>query len=158
MGDATSRGGRITLPNRTPFVVMGDLNVIDSPSPSLATLLTGHIADERTFGAGLRPDWDASDLTDAQPHHNGTGKDVYTWRDDSQPFPPGTLDRIVYSDSAVTVNSSFVLDTTQMADEELRRAGLRATDVMRVPAAGIHDHFPVVADLVFSPGTLPPSR
>jgi hypothetical protein len=147
--DAKAVGGKITLPQNTPFTVLGDLNVIDNPSRSLETLLTGDISDERTFGPDIRPDWDGSDLTDVLPHHNESGADTYTWRDDTQPFPPGVLDRILYADSVVTIGRSFVLNTTRMTDAELRSAGLRSTDVMREPAKGVYDHLPVVADLVF---------
>ena len=122
--DAKSPGGKITLRQGTPFAVMGDLNVVDSPSPSLHTLLTGDIVDEKTFGGDIRPDWDGSDLTDLLPHHNGSGADTYTWRDDTQAFPPGTLDRILYTDSVIAVGQSFVLNTTRMTEDELQRAGL----------------------------------
>jgi hypothetical protein len=128
------------------MVVMGDLNVIDQPSPSLNTLLTGDIVDEKTNGSDIRPDWDGSSLTDALPLHNEAGSDTYTWRDDTQQYPPGTLDRVLYSDSVVAVTRAFVLDTTRMTGDELQRAGLRATDVMRNPLQGIYDHLPVVVD------------
>ncbi len=153
--DAKAVGGKITLPQNTPFTVLGDLNVIDTPSPSLETLLTGDISDERTFGPDIRPDWDGSDLIDLLPHHNERGADTYTWRDDTEPFPPGVLDRILYADSVITIGRSFVLNTTSMTDDELRRAGLRATDVMREPAKGVYDHLPVVTDFVFPHGTTP---
>ena len=148
IADATSAGGKITLPPGTPFALMGDFNVIDDPSPSLNTLLTGDIADEKTFGGDSRPDWDGSNLTDMLPHHNESGTETYTWRDDAQPYPPAALDRILYADSAIGVGRSFVLNTMRMTGDELHRAGLRATDVMRDPAKGIHDHLPIVADLI----------
>jgi endonuclease/exonuclease/phosphatase family metal-dependent hydrolase len=156
--DAKSADGEITLPQGTPFVVLGDLNVIDHPSSSLNTLLTGHIADEQAFGPDIRPDWDGSNLTAALPHHNESGSETYTWRDDTQPFPPGALDRIVYSDSVITVARSFVLNTMRMTDGALHRAGLHATDVMRDPANGIYDHLPVVADLTIPHATVCSAR
>jgi endonuclease/exonuclease/phosphatase family metal-dependent hydrolase len=156
--DARSPGGEITLAPQTPLAVMGDLNVIDSPSPSLATLLTGNIVDEQTYGADFRPDWDGSDLADALPSHNDAGPDRYTWRDDTQRFMPGMLDRILYSDSAMTLVRSFVLDTMAMSDDDRRRVDLRRTDVMFDAQKGIHDHLPVVADFALAPAVPPAGR
>jgi endonuclease/exonuclease/phosphatase family metal-dependent hydrolase len=153
--DAKSAGGAVTLAPGTPLVIAGDFNVIEQPSPSLNTLLTGDIVEEQRFGADIRPDWDGSDLTDILPHHNESGAETYTWRDDTQPFPPGALDRILYSDSVIRVGRSFVLDTTRMTGGERKRAGLQATDTMRDPAKGVHDHLPVVADLIMPDATLP---
>jgi hypothetical protein len=58
------------------------------------------------------------------------------------------LDRIIYSDSVLTSVNQFVLDTTALRQPTLRSAGLRAIDTMRDPQAGIHDHYPVVIDVV----------
>jgi len=92
-------------------------------------------------------DWDRSPVTDALPRHNGKGSQRYTWRDDLDRFPPGILDRVLYSDSVLTSVNEFVLDTTSMTYEQLVKARLRLIDVMRDPQAGIHDHYPVVVDL-----------
>jgi endonuclease/exonuclease/phosphatase family metal-dependent hydrolase len=153
MDDATSAGGEITLPQGTPFLVMGDLNVIDQPSPSLNTLLTGDVADAKTVDGNTPPHRNSMHLRDVLPHHNESGAETYTWRDDTTSYPPGALDRILYSDGAMTVGRSFVLDTMSMTEDELHRAGLRATDVMRDPAKGIHDHLPLVADLILPQAT-----
>jgi endonuclease/exonuclease/phosphatase family metal-dependent hydrolase len=146
--DAKTPGGSVTLRAGTPFVILGDMNVIDDPALYLRTLLTGDIADERQFGPDFRPDWDETDLTDVSPSHNGAGRVFYTWRNDTQRFPPGALDRILYSDSVLDAVNSFVLNTTAMSREELREAGMRRTDVHRDPRRDIHDHFPVIADFV----------
>jgi len=84
---------------------------------------------------------------DARPHHNSSRSEVYTWRNDLERFPPGMLDRILYSDSVTASVNQFVLDTTAMSYEELVGHGLRSIDVMLDPQAGIHDHFPLVIDL-----------
>jgi endonuclease/exonuclease/phosphatase family metal-dependent hydrolase len=155
MDDAISAGGEITLPPGTPFVVMGDLNVIEQPSPSLNTLLTGGVTEAKTLGGDTPPHRNGLNLRDLLPHHNESGAETYTWRDDTTSYPPGTLDRILYSDGAMSVGRSFVLDTMSMSEDELHHAGLRATDVMHDPAKGIHDHLPVVADLILPPATMP---
>jgi endonuclease/exonuclease/phosphatase family metal-dependent hydrolase len=153
LDDATSAGGKITLPQGTPILVMGDLNVIDQPSPSLNTLMTGGVTDAKTVGGDPPRRRNGLNLRDILPHHNESDADTYTWRDDTTSYPPGALDRILYSDGAMTVGRSFVLDTMSMSEDELHRAGLRATDVMHDPAKGIHDHLPVVADLILPHAT-----
>jgi endonuclease/exonuclease/phosphatase family metal-dependent hydrolase len=147
--DAHSPGGDIDLPPGTVIVVLGDLNVLTSdPGRHLRTLIDGDIADERSFGPDHRPDWDRSGLRDVMPRHNGGGLEQYTWRDDSQRFKPGVLDRVLFTDSVAAVNRSFVLNTTSMSRRDLEASGLRQTDVMRDAATGVHDHLPVAVDLV----------
>jgi endonuclease/exonuclease/phosphatase family metal-dependent hydrolase len=142
---------RRTLPPDTPLVILGDLNVVDSPSPSLRTLLTGDISDEREYGRDIKPDWDGSDLLDVQPRHRGSATETYTWRDDSQRFMPGVLDRVLLTDSIATPSRAFVVNTTIMSADDLRQTGLRRDDVMLDPARGIHDHLPIVVDLAIRP-------
>ena len=139
---------RRILPPATPLVILGDLNVIDVPSPSLRTLLTGDIADQRQFGADMMPDWDGSDLLDVLPRQLGSATESYTWRDDTQRFPSGALDRVLLTDSVATAADAFVLNTTIMSADDLHRYGLRRDDVMLDPAKGIHDHLPIVVDLI----------
>jgi endonuclease/exonuclease/phosphatase family metal-dependent hydrolase len=155
MDDATSARGAITLPQGTPFLVMGDLNVIDQPSPSLNTLLTGDVTDAKPADGNTSPHRHGVNLRDVLPHHNESGAETYTWHDDTQTYPPGALDRILYSAGAMTVGRSFVLDTMSMSEDQLQRAGLRKTDVMRDPAKGIHDHLPLVADLILPDAATP---
>ena len=129
IADARTAGGAVDLPRNTGFVVLGDLNVVDSPAPYI----------ERLVAAGL---------TDLLPRHNTRGVDVYTWRVDVGRFPPNALDRILLGGESLHVEKSFVLNTTIMTFEELQSWNLRSIDVMRNPHAGLHDHLPVVADLV----------
>jgi endonuclease/exonuclease/phosphatase family metal-dependent hydrolase len=156
LDDARTAGGEITVPQGTPFVVMGDLNVIDQPSPSLNTLLSGVATEPAAVGAAAPPHHSGLQLRDILPHHNDQpGADTYTWRDDTTAYPPGALDRILYSDGDMHVGRAFVLDTMSMSEDDLHRYGLRATDVMRDPARGIHDHLPLVADLILPHATMP---
>ena len=146
--EARAGGGAVPLRARTPFVILGDLNAIPEGSAFVDEIASGTAtrAGDGTSAGGL--DWDGSPLTDARPHHNGSLPEVYTWRNDLEPFPPGALDRILYSDSVLASVNQFVLDTMAMSYDQLAASGMRVIDVMRDPQLGIHDHFPLVIDLV----------
>ena len=145
--DAKEGRGAIPLRPRTPFVVLGDFNAIDG-TRFVDAIAAASVVSRASRGRTEGLDWDRSALTDALPRHNGTGASRYTWRDDLDRFPPGILDRVLYSDSVLTSVNQFVLDTATMARDELVKARLRSIDVMADPQAGIHDHYPVVIDLV----------
>jgi endonuclease/exonuclease/phosphatase family metal-dependent hydrolase len=150
IGDIKTPGGEIDLPLGTPIIVLGDFNVYDTdPAHHLTTLLSGDIENEDRYGQDTLPDWDETDLADATPRHNGVGEEIYTWRDDTQEFNPGVLDRILYTDSVVLVENAFVLNTTIMAEEELEAVGLKAGDVMLDPETGRYDHLPLAVDISF---------
>jgi len=133
----------------TPLVLMGDLNVVPGASMQpFATLTGGDISDEDQFGPDQAPDWDDSRLADAMPGLNGSREYVYTWRNDEMEFPPSSLDRILYSDSVMSLVRTFVLDTTTLADRDLERLGLERSDVLYDGQAGVYDHLPLIADFV----------
>lgn len=136
-----------TIPRDTPIVIAGDLNVHPgAPAAHLVTLVTGDIADEATFGADIRPDWDGTDLADASPSHNGEGRVFYTWRDDSEDFPPGRLSRILFTDSVLTLEYGFVVNTVELDKADLGHYGLRRDDSLLDGKPGIFDHMPLIAD------------
>jgi endonuclease/exonuclease/phosphatase family metal-dependent hydrolase len=146
--EAKAGGGAIPLRARTPFIVLGDFNAIAGATLFVDAIVSGRAAYAAAPGHSQGLDWDRSSLTDARPRHNASRTERYTWRSDLEPFPPGRLDRILYSDSVLASVNQFVLDTTAMSYDELVSAGLRAIDVMRDPQTGIHDHFPLVIDVV----------
>jgi len=150
VADLRTPGDHIDLPANTPFVFAGDFNVYNTdPAHHLETLVTGDIDDENQFGADIQPDWDDTWLTDLLPSHQDEGEFFYTWRDDSDVFDPGPLDRIIYSDSVITVTNSFILNTNALSPEQLSQYGLQAEDVLLVPESGVYDHFPMIADFTF---------
>jgi endonuclease/exonuclease/phosphatase family metal-dependent hydrolase len=150
IGDAETPGAEVDLAHGTAIVVLGDLNVYDTdPAHHLTTLLSGDIENEDRYGQDLLPDWDETGLADALPHHNGVGEDVYTWRDDTQEFNPGALDRILYTDSVISVENAFVLNTMIMTEEALEAVGLKAGDVVLDPETGRYDHLPLAIDVSF---------
>jgi endonuclease/exonuclease/phosphatase family metal-dependent hydrolase len=142
--------GENRIADRTPILIVGDLNVLAvepaDPAHHLTTLLTGNIWDESVFGADFPLDWDGSPVVEAKPRHNARAKEFYTWREDDTPFPPGALDRILYTDSVLVLNHSFVLNTTEMTADELTASGLLNSDVLLGGAVGNYDHLPMVAD------------
>ncbi|MFH0795090.1 MAG: endonuclease/exonuclease/phosphatase family protein [bacterium] len=139
-GDIRTSGGSINLAANTPAFVTGDFNFVDTdPQQPEMTLRTGDIQDNATYGADIKGDWDVSDLTDLQPADPNTA-DTDTWASGST-NPTSRLDRFYYTDSAVTVVHSFVLNTLTMSSGALTAAGLVFTD-----SQNASDHLPVVAD------------
>ncbi len=140
------------IAKNTPLIIAGDMNVLANDSRMhFTTLLTGDIADEGTFGADAAPDWDGTALADASPSHNAAGEQFYTWRNDSEPYPPGQLSRILYTDSVMRLQHGFVLNTMTMGLEEREEFGLLESDGLLDGIEGIFDHMPVVVDLVMTP-------
>ena len=147
--DARTPGGSINLPQGTPMVVLGDLNIVGGPQP-LNTLITGDIYNENLFGTDSPPDWDGTALTDAHPLHNSSGAADYTWRWDGSGYKPGRLDYVIYTDSVAQAGARFVLNTVTMTSQQLASAGLQAEDVLDFKASSgelAFDHLPVVVDL-----------
>ncbi len=153
--DLRTPGAKSSITDNTPVVIMGDMNVYPNMSMQpFNTLLSGDIADEKTFGPDFKADWDGTDMADVKPSHNGMDEKYYTWRIDEQPFPPSALDRIIYTDSVMSVSQSFVLDTTTMSANELTELGLQKSDVLYGGKAGYYDHMPLVTDFALRSGAL----
>jgi endonuclease/exonuclease/phosphatase family metal-dependent hydrolase len=135
------------IPDHTPVVILGDLNAVpDASMAPLETLVTGDIADEETFGPDTSIDWDGTDITDARPSHNAREREYYTWRNDNLPFAPSALDRILYTDSVMSVRHGFVLNTTKLSSRELKTLGLEKSDVLYDRNPHDYDHLPLVVD------------
>ncbi len=141
--------GVFSVAQDTPYVVLGDLNIVSSGQP-LDTVITGNIIDEFSYGPDSPPDWDGTSITDSNPVHNGSGTDDWTWRNDSSQFAPGTLDYILYSDSVLNTANKFVLNTTTMTNTELNATGLEEFDVVLFPESGTYDHLPLIVDFRFT--------
>ncbi|MEM6684340.1 MAG: endonuclease/exonuclease/phosphatase family protein [Bacteroidota bacterium] len=149
MLDAKSAGGLINLPENTPFVYGGDLNLVGS-AQQLETLKTGNIQNTATYGQGGFLDWDDTELKE----ENCLQADIrmnYTWRSDSQVFPPGKLDFMLFSDFTLTAEKSFVLQTELMSTARLTSYNLQQNDT-----GTASDHFPVVTDFSINTATVSP--
>ncbi|WP_420575059.1 endonuclease/exonuclease/phosphatase family protein [Kordia sp.] len=147
--DAKTPGGLVTLPENTPFVYGGDLNLVGF-AQQLETLKTGDIQDTATYGPGGFLDWDNTEVKE----ENCLQADVrmnYTWRSDSQAFPPGKLDFILFSDFTLKAEKSFVLQTELMSAARLTSYNLQQSDT-----GTASDHFPVVTDFSIKTATVSP--
>ena len=141
--DAKTPNGVITLPTETPFVILGDLNLVGDRQ-QLLTLVTGEIINTQLFGNGGPPDWDNTDLEDLLSMQTDK-RTAYTWREDPNSFPPGRLDYQIYSNSIINVEKDFVLQTEVMSTARLNQYGLQLLD-----SRTASDHFPKVTDYSFN--------
>ncbi len=137
--DAKSPGGRIELEKNTPFILMGDLNLVGL-SQQLTTLITGDIQNTGNFGSPAALDWDNTDLTDLISSQTDK-RTAYTWRNDYGSHPPGRLDFMIYSDYSMTVEKAFTLQTEIMPQSRLDLYALQQFDTRTSS-----DHLPKVAD------------
>lgn len=137
--DARSPGGALDL-GPTPFVLVGDLNLVGSASVR-ATMREGAIIDQETYGAPHSPDWDGTALLDVRPRLSDR-RLSYTWSDSASSFWPSRIDYALLSDSVIDVAVSFVLDTAEMSTARLVQYGLLLDDSIVAS-----DHRPVVVDL-----------
>ena len=120
----------------TSVVILGDMNVVpDASMQPFKTLLSGNIIDEDTFGSDFRIDWDGTDMTDARPSHNA-------------------LDRIIFTDSVMSVRRRFVLNTMTMSADDLATLGLQQSDVLYGGDPNYYDRLPLVADFVIGTASL----
>lgn len=140
-GVARPSGDNVALPANTPMIILGDFNMVGGPQPE-NTFITGNIQDQATYGPPIQTDWDVSDLTNLMPADPFTG-DTFTWQGNGS-FPPSALDRFIYTDSAITVANSFVLNTNTMSNAALNAAGLQSGDTL---PSNTSDHLPIVMDL-----------
>jgi exonuclease III len=140
--DAKIPGGVIDLSSETPFLVLGDLNLVGDRQ-QLITLVTGEIINTQLFGNGGAPDWDDTNLEDILSQQSDK-RTAYTWRNDESSFSPGRLDFQILSNSVMSVEKDFVIQTEVMSQDRLNAYGFQLLDTKTAS-----DHFPKVIDLNF---------
>jgi endonuclease/exonuclease/phosphatase family metal-dependent hydrolase len=144
-GDLRSPGGAINLPANTPALALGDFNFgVGFSTQPHATLMTGNIQDNATFGADIKGDWDGSDLAEVLPA-DLMDLDFETWPS-ADGAPSARLDRFYYTDSVLQAVQAFVLNPRSLSSAALAGAGLQQAD-----ASTATDHLPIVADFVVAP-------
>lgn len=108
-------------------VMAGDFNLVGSVEP-LTLLLTGL-------------DVDGSDLVAASAYQlDGTTN--ATWADPDQPFVPGRLDYLLYSDSSLLAANAWVYDSMDLPESIAQPLKISPRDT-----ASASDHLPIVVDL-----------
>ena len=112
------------------LIIAGDLNLVGSRDP-LDNLAAGGDLD----GGDLQ----ITELMQLDRLSNAT------WHDADQPFVPGRLDWLLYSDSTMTMPVGFVFDSRDLSPET--RAAHRMGPDATIAAS---DHFPLVADLIWT--------
>lgn len=141
--DAKTAGGQIDLPEGTPIVLGGDLNLVGY-AQQLNTLLNGDIQNTGTWGPGGFPDWDNTPLTDLICLQTDQAMAI-TWEDAGSAFPPGRLDFLIYSDASITAEKAYTLNPGVMSPTRLSFYGLQEND-----GTVISDHYPVTGDFSFA--------
>lgn len=111
------------------IVIMGDFNLVGSKKPL------------DIIAANL--DYDNSNLLVVNPYVLGDNTNT-TWRDDGQSFLPGRLDYILVSDSTVTVERAFILDSSKLDSNTLKYYNIQEQDNHNAS-----DHLPSVVDLTW---------
>jgi endonuclease/exonuclease/phosphatase family metal-dependent hydrolase len=130
------------IPQGTPFMIVGDFNLVTYESQR-RTVLYGEISDTDRFGPAFAPDWDYTPLADLKPLVTGLPMS-FTWYDEGSEFSPGRLDYIFYSNYSMSALNGFVLFSRALLDAELSAYGLEAYDT-----SFASDHLPVVGDFRF---------
>lgn len=138
--DAKTAGGNFTIPQNTPIVLSGDMNLVGDRQ-QLVTLLTGDIQNTGTWGQGGPLDWDGSNLSDQISSHADDAH-AYTWADGGSSYWPGRLDYVIYTDAVMDNMYAYTLDTRLMSSDRLAEYGLQADD------SNASDHLPKVVDFL----------
>jgi len=148
MKDARTAGGVINLPVDTPIVLGGDFNLVGWRQ-QLDTVVTGDIVNNGSYGPDSPPDWDGTDLA-VPPSRHPDGRASYTWRNDYSSYYPGMLDWILYTDSVMSLQNHYILETRTMLPATLSTNGLLINDTITAS-----DHAPRVADFSLSSPAAP---
>jgi len=142
--DAKEEGGVLTLKDKTPIVIVGDMNMVGYRQ-QLLTLVTGDIVNTSIYGEKFAPDWDSTYLMDSKSPTTNMPS-TFTWYNEGSSFAPGRLDFIVFTNSVIELKNNFVLFTNALPQDSLAKYNLVYNDVTRAS-----DHLPHVADFDFDP-------
>lgn len=135
-------GSEFDIEENTPIVIMGDMNLVGFADQQ-ATLISGDIIDESSYGVDFIPDWDNTNLEDLKPVNPGLPT-TFTWYSSGSSFSAGRLDYMVYTGSVMEAENAFSLHTLEMHPDSLIAYGLQKEDVVLAS-----DHLPIVGDFSF---------
>ncbi|VAX29494.1 hypothetical protein MNBD_IGNAVI01-978 [hydrothermal vent metagenome] len=141
--DAKEEGGELTLENKTPIIIVGDMNMVGYKQQQ-TTLITGDIINTSIYGEKFLPDWDSTYLMDSKSpatHMPAT----FTWYDMGSSFAPGRLDYVVFTNSVIKLKNNFVLFTNALPEDSLTKYNLLYNDATRAS-----DHLPHIVDFDFN--------
>jgi len=139
--DSKTSGEPFNLSDKTPVMIMGDMNFVGDPQ-QVKTLLEGDIFHEDIYGVDYTPDWDGSFFKDAKPL-SANLPHTFTHAGNGAPgsYSNGRLDYIIYSGSVLDLENSFVMYTPSMPKELLTKHNIQKDD-----SNIASDHLPVVGD------------
>jgi len=127
----------------TPIIIAGDMNFVgDSNQPN--TFRTGDIFSNGFYGPDFDPDWDDTELVDAD-HYATNSFGNFTWLNFNGQFNPGKLDWIFYTDSKLAIENTFALYPPGLSSELQEEYNLEVGDAFLAS-----DHLPVIADFSYS--------
>ena len=143
--DAKAPGGELTIADKTPVIIVGDMNFVGDPK-QVTTMVKGDIVQEDKFGGDYIPDWDGTFFEDAKPQSSNLPH-TFTHSGSGAPgtHSKGRLDYIFYSGSVLDLKNSFVMYTPEIPQDTLSKYGLVAYD-----SENASDHFPVIGDFSLS--------
>jgi len=139
--DAKTSKGDLTISDKTPIIIVGDMNFVGDPR-QVTTLLDGNIVQEDLFGEDFQPDWDGSSLNDVKPLvANLPHTFTHTGWGGPGSHANGRLDYIIYSGSVLSLENSYVFYTPALSEDIVGQYGILKEDSQMAS-----DHLPVVAD------------
>ncbi len=142
--DAKEEGGVLTLEDKTPIVIVGDMNMVGYKQQQ-TTLITGDIVNTSIYGEKFLPDWDSTYLMDSKSPTTYMPSTI-TWYNKGSAFAPGRLDYVVFTNSVIELKNNFVFFTNALPQDSLNKYNLLYNDVTRAS-----DHLPHVVDFDFDP-------
>jgi endonuclease/exonuclease/phosphatase family metal-dependent hydrolase len=136
--DLLDSKGPFPIESNDGVLFLGDFNMVGF-GRQLASLRDGDIYNNELFGPDFEPDRQMGSLRVAPLRHTHS-REIYSWRNDGERYPPGRLDYIFYSSGWATLKRNFTLYTPDMPRTFLQSYGLRSDDSL------VSDHLVLVAD------------
>jgi hypothetical protein len=139
--DSKTSGRPFYLEDKTPVMIMGDMNFVGDPQQA-KTLLEGDIFHEDIYGNDHTPDWDGTSIEDAKPlTSNLPHTFTHTGYGSPGTHSNGRLDYIFYTGSVLDLKNSFVMYTPAMPSDILKTSNIHRDDSQIAS-----DHLPVIGD------------